>query len=152
MGKRNSSGIKSVGKEQKREEIMVDNLKSRVDRKKREVEKERSDIGMIKYDDAYNDVRKFVLETKEDLGDIGLDALMRVVEMLVRGETIKGIDDYRFAQKEVEQAEGRHQAQRMVKQAQDDEDKLDILLKLEKAKKQQLLQKRLLAKKNIPRT
>ena len=127
---------------------MVRALKNKVDRRKRELENESRGIETSHYDDAYNNVSKFVLETKEDLGDVGVDALMYAVEMIVNGESIKGINDYLFAQKEVEQMEGRRQAQRMIKQAHENEEKLDIALKLEKAKKQQLLQKRLLAKKS----
>ena len=127
---------------------MVNTLKNKVDRRKRELNNESCGIETSQYDDAYNNVSKFVLETKEYLGDVGVDALMYVVEMIVNGENIKGIDDYLFAQKEVEQIEGRRQAQRMIKQAHENEEKLDIALKLEKAKKQQLLQKRLLAKKS----
>ena len=147
LSKRKSSGLGAYGKKQRRDEIMLDNLKARVNRRKRELASELSEADVTRYNDALDDVRKFVLEKKEDLVDVDVDGLMRVVEMIVSGETIKGVDDYILAQKEVEQAEGRRQAQRMIKQAQADEERLDIALKLEKAKRQQMLQKRLLTKK-----
>lgn len=70
---------------------------------------------------------------------------IQVIEKLASGEKVAS-KDFPAIQKEVEVAEGKRAAQRVISQAKENEERLDIALKLEKAKKQQLLQKRLLAK------
>ena len=79
------------------------------------------------------------------LDKMSADGLMIGVDKLLAGETLTD-EDFPKLQAEVDRQEAQRQVQRVIQQQIENEQQLDLALKMEQAKKQQLLQKRLLAK------
>jgi len=144
--KSSSNTVSNIPK--RREDTMVEQLNQCVERKKREVSRESVSGALLsQYDAGYAQVRSMILSEGDAnmISCMSIDGLMLVVEKIVQGENIHTID-FPSVQKEVEKMESRRQAQNVIMQAKENEERLNIALKMEKARKQQQLQKRLMEK------
>ena len=95
---------------------------------------------------AYEEIKGTIMSGVNGIESMSADGLMLAVEKLAGGGAVSIEQDYPTLQLEVEKAEAQRQVQRVIQQQAENEKQLDISLKVEQAKKQQLLQKRLLAK------
>jgi hypothetical protein len=95
---------------------------------------------------SFNDIREEVTENTDKLQMVNADGLMFAVEKKIKGETIKA-KDFKTIQDEVERANEKLEAKKLLQAQQDEAGKLDVMLKVQKAREQQTLQKRLLDRK-----
>ena len=95
---------------------------------------------------AFNDVREEVNENTDKLQMVNADGLMFAVEKKMKGETIQA-KDFKAIQDEVERENEKLEAKKLLQAQQDEAEKLDVMLKVQKAREQQALQKRLLDRK-----
>lgn len=95
---------------------------------------------------AFNDIREEVTENTDKLQMVNADGLMFAVEKKMKGETIKA-KDFKSIQDEVERQNEKLEAKLLLQAQQDEAEKLDVMLKVQKAREQQALQKRLLDRK-----
>lgn len=95
---------------------------------------------------AFNDIREEVSENTDKLQMVNADGLMCAVEKKMKGEMIKA-KDFKMIQDEVEKENEKLEAKKLLQAQQDEAEKLDVMLKVQKAREQQALQKRLLDRK-----
>jgi hypothetical protein len=95
---------------------------------------------------ALHDIREEVSENTDKLQMVNADGLMFAVEKTMTGEPIKA-KDFKTIQDEVERENEKLEAKKLLQAQQDEAEKLDVMLKVQKAREQQALQKRLLERK-----
>lgn len=95
---------------------------------------------------AFNDIRDEVAENTDKLQMVNADGLMFAVQKKIKGEAVEA-KNFRALQEEVEKENERLEAKRLLQAQQDEAEKLDVRLKVQKAREQQALQKRLLERK-----
>ena len=95
---------------------------------------------------AFNDIREEVSENTDKLQMVNADGLMFAVDKKLKGEAVSA-KDFKTIQEEVEKENEKLEAKRLLKAQQDEAEKLDVMLKVQKAREQQALQKRLLERK-----
>jgi hypothetical protein len=95
--------------------------------------------------ESFEEIKTLIIAGVPGLEKMSADGLLIGVDKLISGEKV-GRDDFPKLQAEAERQESQRHAQRVIQQQIENEQQLDIALKMEQAKKQQILQKRLLAK------
>ena len=106
---------------------------------------------MTKLDEAYEDVRSMVSastsgSTNELLNIVSAEGLLAAIERKLEGNDVE-VTDLKTIQSEVEKDLERKEATRLRKVQSVEAEKLDVMLKVQRAREQQALQKRLLARK-----
>jgi len=96
---------------------------------------------------SFNDVRDEVSENTDKLQQVNADGLMFAIEKKIKGETVEA-KDFKTLQEELEKENEKAEAKKLLQAQQDEAEKLDVMLKVQKAREQQALQKRLLERKN----
>jgi hypothetical protein len=95
---------------------------------------------------AFQDIRDEVTENTDKLQMVNADGLLFAVEKKIKGETVVA-KDFKTIQEEVEKESEKLEAKKLLQAQQDEAEKLDVMLKVQKAREQQALQKRLLERK-----
>jgi len=95
---------------------------------------------------AFSDIRDEVTENTDKLQMVNADGLMFAVERRLKGEKVVA-KDFKTIQDEVEKENEKLEAKKLLQAQQDEAEKLDVMLKVQKAREQQALQKRLLERK-----
>mmetsp|Transcript_14423 Transcript_14423/g.21668 ORF Transcript_14423/g.21668 Transcript_14423/m.21668 type:complete len:1392 (+) Transcript_14423:58-4233(+) len=103
---------------------------------------------IINLDLAFEEVKDIINSSSADnLKLVSVDGLMLALEKKLKGDSVESLDFKQLeleAQKENEKLE----AKRLMKMQKDEAEKLDVMLKVQRAREQQALQKRLLARKS----
>lgn len=166
----------SIHEYKKREEQLFKALDSKVEKKRRELndhfekakegrgglgsiqeESEYDDMQketMAKLDQAYEDIRNMLSApsnaaggTNELLNIVSAEGLLAAIEKKLEGDEVS-VRDLKTIQSEVEKDLERKEATRLRKVQSVEAEKLDVMLKVQRAREQQALQKRLLARKS----
>jgi len=95
---------------------------------------------------AYEDVVELVHSGAEVVNNISADGLVLAVDKRMAGESVSAAD-FKTIQQEVEKENEKGEAKRLLRMQSIEAEKLDVMLKVQRAREQQALQKRLLARK-----
>lgn len=174
--KKKTTRSESLHEYKKREEQLFKALDSKVEKKRRELndhfvkaKESRGTLGsieeeseyeemqretMTKLNLAYEDIKSMVSAphdgpggTNELLNIVSAEGLLAAIEKKLEGHEV-GVRDLKSIQGEVEKDLERKEATRLRKVQSVEAEKLDVMLKVQRAREQQALQKRLLARKS----